>query len=142
MKKPEGYNGPEVEIVLKDTRAEPQLQRQYIKDLLQTHVHGKRVGIFQKNDQIDGSLTQDLMNELKSNFELEEMQDFMNHIHMIKIKAELVNSKIAAQFVEWSMKKMIKEVEHVIESDINIKHSKIAANIEKIIDNSDKIGQF
>jgi nucleosome binding factor SPN SPT16 subunit len=68
------------------------------------------------------------------------MQDFMNHIHMVKIKDELVNSKIAAQFVEWSMKKMIKEVEHVIESDINVKHSKIAGNIEKIIDNSDKIG--
>jgi hypothetical protein len=29
------------------------------------------------------------------------------------------------------MKKMIKEIEHCIESDINIKHAKIAGNIER-----------
>ena len=66
----------------------------------------------------------------------------MNQAHQVKIPVEIKNSKIAASFVEWSMKKMIKEIEYVIESDISIKHSKIAGNIERLLDNPDKINPF
>ena len=37
------------------------------------------------------------------------------------------------------MKKMIKEIEHCIESDITIRHSKIAGNIERNLENQEKL---
>jgi nucleosome binding factor SPN SPT16 subunit len=46
---------------------------------------------------------------------------------------------VAASLVEWSMKKMIKEIEHCIESDITIKHSKISGNIERNLDDEGKL---
>ena len=70
------------------------------------------------------------------------MSDFINQVHLVKIPTEIKNTRVAAQFVEWSTKKMIKEIEYCIESDINIKHSKIAGNVERMLDNEDKIGQF
>lgn len=50
--------------------------------------------------------------------------------------------KVAANFVEWSMKKLIKEVESNIDGEMSIKHSKIAAVIERMIDNHERISQF
>jgi len=70
------------------------------------------------------------------------MNDFMNVMHKTKIQPEITNTKIAASLVEWSMKKMIKEIEHCIESDITIRHSKIANNIERNLDNEEKLKEF
>jgi hypothetical protein len=67
------------------------------------------------------------------------MKDFMNIVNKTKIHSEIKNLKICSQFVEWSLKKMIKELEDCIEGDIPVKHTKISANIERMIDNPDKI---
>jgi len=50
--------------------------------------------------------------------------------------------KTAASFVEWSFRKVNKEIENVIEGDIVIKHSKISGSVENMLDNPDKINQF
>ena len=73
---------------------------------------------------------------------MSEMHKFMAVMHKTKIPAEVSNCKVAAQLVEWSMKKMIKEIEHCIESDITIKHSKISGNIERNLDDEGKVKQF
>ena len=120
---------------------EPERLKDYVVDLLQKYVPGNKVGLYQQNDKVDGNLTQTVVDAL-GKYQVSEMNDFMNLAHKTKIEPEIANTKIAASFVEWSMKKMIKEIEYCIEGDIQIKHSKIAGNVERMLDNEEKLQQF
>ena len=61
------------------------------------------------------------------------MKEFMDKVNMIKIEEELSNIKIAANFTEWSFKKLISDLENCIDNDSAVKHQKIAQNIEKLL---------
>ena len=66
---PEGYTGPELEIVLKDAKMEPDRMKEFVSDLLGKHIPaGKRVGLYQQVDKIDGNLTELVINKLTSNY--------------------------------------------------------------------------
>jgi len=141
MQRPENYDGPAISVVLKDTKLEPEQLNGFIDTLLTDNLPGKNVAIYQKNDELDGPLSEALMGRLKSKqFKLSEMKDFMNHVNKVKIPAEVQNIRTAASFVEWSCKKMITEVEKCLENDIKVRHSKISNTIERLLDNPDKIG--
>ena len=71
-----------------------------------------------------------------------EMQEFMNKVNKTKIEPEIANLKTAASFTEWSFKKVIRELEDCIEGDIKMKHKKIAANVERLLDNPEKLAPF
>jgi len=58
MTKPQGYEGPSIEIVLKDQKAEKEQTKAIVDDLLETHVSGTKVSIFQKNEKTDGPLSE------------------------------------------------------------------------------------
>jgi len=70
------------------------------------------------------------------------MQEIMDKVNKVKIPAEIANLKIAASFTEWSFKRVIKELEDCIEGDIQLKHRKIAGNVERILDNPDRLAPF
>jgi len=142
MKKPEGYTGPELEFVLKDSKEEN--LGGLIDNMLSKYIHeGKKIGMYMKNEQEDGELSKTLIERIKSNgFSLSEMQDFMNKVNKTKIEPEIANLKIAASFTEWSFKKVIRELEGCIEGDIKIKHKKLAGNVERTLDNPDKLAPF
>lgn len=70
------------------------------------------------------------------------MRDFMQYTNKAKIEPELKNLKIAAQFVEYSTRRMIKELEKCIEDDSRIRHTKISRNVESILDDPEKMKQF
>ncbi len=50
--------------------------------------------------------------------------------------------KIASQFVEWSVKKIISEIENCLENDLKVKNSQISLKLEKALDYPDKIDKF
>jgi hypothetical protein len=54
------------------------------------------------------------------------MKDFMDKVNKVKISEELENIKVAANFTEWSFKKLIAELENCIDKDAAVKHKKIA----------------
>ena len=141
MAKPQGYQGPEIEIVLKDTKA-PNLP-EIIDNLISTHIgSNKRVGMFLKNEQEDGDLSSTLIKRLGAcGSTFVEMAAFMNKVNKIKIQPEIANLKKAAAFTEWSFKKVIKEIEDCIEGDTAIRHKKVASNLTKLLE-SDKINSF
>ena len=143
MKMPEGFDGPTMEIEIKDSKLDQAGLTGYVKEFFGKNLKDvKKVGFFSQNDTQDGQLSETVEAELKASYSLNEMQDFMLVVHKTKIEPEVANVKIASQFAEWSMRKMRKEIEHCIESDIQIKHSKITNNIERMIDNPDKINDF
>lgn len=143
MKTPENYEGPAIQVVLKDTKLDAAQLSTFVDSLLNENLPGKNVAIYQKNEELDGPLSEALMGRLKANqFKLQEMKDFMNHVNKVKIQAEIKNIRTASSFVEWSCRKMIQEVEKRLESDIKARHSQISNSIERLLDNLDKIGEW
>lgn len=141
MKKPEGYAGPEVVTILKDPKVDP--LPEFIDSILKSNISGKKIGIYMKNEEVDGDLTQTMLDRVKANnFEITEMAEFMNVVHKVKIDKEVQNVKVAAAFTEWTFKKIVGEIESVVDGDINIKQRKIAGNVERVIENNDKMESF
>jgi nucleosome binding factor SPN SPT16 subunit len=143
MKTPENYDGPAIQVELKDTKLDPSQLSTFVDSLLGANLPGKNVSIYQKNEDLDGPLSETLMARLKAhNYNLQEMKDFMNHVNKSKIPAEIQNIRTASSFVEWSCTRMIKEVEKRLESDVKARHSQISNAIEKLLDNVDKLGDW
>lgn len=67
MKAPENYKGPAIQVVLKDTKLDPAQLSGFVESLLAQHLPGKNVAIYQKNEDVDGPLSEALMASLKSN---------------------------------------------------------------------------
>lgn len=78
----------------------------------------------------------------ENKYQRSDMRDFMQYTNKSKIEPELKNLKIAAQFVEYSTRRMIKELEKCIEDDSRIRHTKISRNVEGILDDPEKMKQF
>ena len=96
MTKPVGYDGPSIEIVLKDQKADKDEIDRIVQETLKQNIVGKKVAIFQKNEQLDGPLSESVMGVLEKNFEPIEMKDFMSTVHRVKIDEEVRNIKVAA----------------------------------------------
>lgn len=104
---------------------------------------GDRVGMFQKNEEVDGDLSKILIERVNANkFQLTEMQEFMDRVNKTKIFEEIQNLKIAGSFTEWSFRKLIKELEENMQNDVKVKHRKIGSNFEKLLDSPEKMANF
>jgi nucleosome binding factor SPN SPT16 subunit len=78
----------------------------------------------------------------EGNYKLEEMMATMGQVSKTKIGCEIENMTISAKFAEWTMNKLIVDVEENIDRGISIKHSKLAGIIERMVDNPDKVRDF
>ena len=130
MARPDSYTGPAVETVLKELKMDKSQIESFCKQLLDKcllneQVALDRVSIFQKNEKVDGTLTQAVVDYLSAGGKHKqlEMRDFMAQMNKVKIAPEQANLKLAASFVEWSVQKITQEVENCIEGDITIKNS-------------------
>lgn len=47
----------------------------------------------------------------------------MDKVHLVKIDCELDNMKVASRFVRWTCSNLIEEIENIIDSEKEIKHS-------------------
>ena len=63
----------------------------------------------------------------------------MDKVHMVKIETELDNMRVAARFVRWTCSNMIDEIENIIDSEKEIKHSQISNKIEKMLEKPEQI---
>lgn len=91
MRKPEGYSGPELEIVVKDSKLAPEQYKELLTKIVAGAIpSGTKVGLFQKNDKVDGPLTQSLLDVLQDNKNpLGEMMDVMGHVCKTKLVEEV-----------------------------------------------------
>ena len=71
MAKPSNYEGPSIEIVLKDQKAEKEQTKAVVDDLLKTYVSGTKVAIFLKNEKTDGALSECVVEQMEArNYEV------------------------------------------------------------------------
>ena len=85
MTKPLNYDGPSIEIVLKDQKADKEQTQIIVEELLKTHISGKKVAIFQKNEQPDGPLSECVLDLASKTYDLVEMKSFMDEVNKVKI---------------------------------------------------------
>ena len=74
------------------------------------------------------------MDIITKDYTLSEMKDFMGFVNKVKIDEELQNIKVASAFVEFSLRRMTKELKNCIEGDIKLRHNRISNNIEVMLD--------
>lgn len=104
-----------------------------------------KVAIYQK-DTSDGELTDRTIKAFfatgDSPYTKVEMKEFMDKVHLVKIDCELENMKVAARFVRWTCSNLIEEIENIIDSEKEIKHSQISNKVEKMLEKPEHISKF
>ncbi len=78
MKKPEGYDGPDVKIVSKDNNLEGDALNSFVRDLMKQNLPatGSKISIFQNKEDNDGPLT-DAVLKCLSSYQQKEMRELM-----------------------------------------------------------------
>ena len=78
MKKPEGYDGPDVKIVSKDNNLEGEALNSFVRDLMKQNLPatGSKISIFQNKEDNDGPLTDAVLKYLSS-YQQKEMRELM-----------------------------------------------------------------
>ena len=66
----------------------------------------------------------------------------MKKVHSVKTTFELQNLGRSAKFVSWTFKKIIKELEDIIDEEKKIKHSQIQKKIEGLLEDKKALKAF
>jgi Xaa-Pro aminopeptidase len=123
MSPPSGYSGAKVELVERDIKADQ--TDSFISRTLKSLAALKKVGIF-LTDNDDGDLTEVTKSQLKKQgVSFVEMKDFVDSANTVKSTSEISNLRVASDFADWTFKKVINEVETILENDKVTKHSAI-----------------
>ena len=102
----------------------------------------KKVANFQK-DRMDGDLSQKVFDGLNQRgATLVELSDFFQDVQKVKLDCELSSMQMAANFTEWTFKRIVNEIEEIIEEDKKVKHASIQSKIESGLDEDAVIGKF
>ena len=102
----------------------------------------KKVAVFQK-DSIDGEMSQKVFDGMAERGMTQlEMRDFFEEVQRVKLDCEQKSMRVAAQLTEWTFKRIVTEIEYIIEEDKKVKHSTIQSKIEGGLDNDAIIEQF
>lgn len=102
----------------------------------------QKVAVFLK-DKEDGDLSQKVVGTLQQRgVSMLEMSDFVQEMQKVKIDDEKKNMGTAAKLTEWTFKRIITEIEDIIEEDKQVKHSVIQGRIEGGLENEAIINPF
>lgn len=125
MVKPAGYNGPQLELVLKEPKAD-------LKELCQ-HVFEKaglssasKIGLMTE-DEPDGDLFNAADEIIKKHEKFAaatkvDAYPFLNEISLTKLPVEEENQKAASQFVSWAFTQCIEKIEELIDDEKELPH--------------------
>jgi nucleosome binding factor SPN SPT16 subunit len=115
MEAPVGYEGPQIEIFVRDPKTETASD---ISTKILAKLEAKAiVGLFLK-DKEDGDLTKSVFKIMEEKTIVkEDMKDFMDRVHAVKIKEEINNVQIASKFAKWTFENLINAVEDIIENE-------------------------
>lgn len=140
MSAPAGYSGAKVEIVERDIKNDQ--TESYIARTLAKLPALSKVGIFTQ-DKDDGDLTEVTKRQIqKAGASFVDMKDFVDSANNVKTASELKNLKTSAAFTDWTFKKIISEVETILENDKTTKHSTIQKKIEGCLDDDEQMKSF
>ena len=121
---PEGYSGPKLKIMSRNIKQEeiPVFVSRVMEEIPQ---EVQKVAVFQK-DRIDGDLSQKVFDGFSNRgVSMLEMGDFMQEVQKVKLGVEQKNMHMAANLTEWTFKRIVSEIEDIIEEDKKVKHSYI-----------------
>ena len=134
MQVPEWYIGPELQVLSRNIKQE-EVPVFVTRVLAEIPDNVKKVAVFQK-DRIDGELSQKVFDGFNGRgAQLLEMADVMQQIQKVKLDCEQKNMRMASELTEWTFRRIVSEIEDIIEEDKKVKHSYIQSKIESGLDN-------
>ena len=140
MSVPAGYKGAKVEIVERDIKNDQ--TQSFIERTLKKLPKLTKVGIFTQ-DKDDGDLTEVTKSKLqKAEAVIVDMKDFVDTANNTKTASELNNLKTSAAFTDWTFKRIVNEVETILENDKLTKHSAIQKKIEGCLNEDEQLKSF
>ena len=134
MQVPEWYIGPELQVLSRNIKQE-EVPVFVTRVLAEIPDNVQKVAVFQK-DRIDGELSQKVFDGFNARgAQLLEMADVMQQIQKVKLDCEQKNMRMASELTEWTFRRIVSEIEDIIEEDKKVKHSYIQSKIESGLDN-------
>ena len=102
----------------------------------------QKVANFQK-DRVDGDLSQKVFDSFSERgASMVELNVFYQEVQKVKLQGEQKNMQLAAAFTEWTFKRIVNEIEEVIEEDKKVKHATIQNKIEGGLDDDTTMAPF
>jgi Xaa-Pro aminopeptidase len=124
MVAPAGYAGPELLVLSRNIKQE-EVAVFVTRVMAEVPQTVQKVAVFNK-DKVDGELTQKVLDGFNErNAQMAEMSDFMQDVQKVKLDVEQKNMRMAAELTEWTFKRIVSEIEDIIEEDKKVKHSYI-----------------
>ena len=134
MQVPEWYVGPELQVLSRNIKQE-EIPVFVTRVMAEIPDNVQKVAVFQK-DRIDGDLSQKVFDGFTGRgAQLLEMADVMQQVQKVKLDCEQKNMRMASELTEWTFKRIVSEIEDIIEEDKKVKHSYIQSKIESGLDN-------
>lgn len=141
MTRPASYQGPKLTILTRNLKEE-QTSAFANRLLAQINQTVDQVSFFEK-DKVDGELTQIILDGIRGRkIQITDMGPFFKAMQTVKGPFERQNMQVAADFANWTYKRIIKELESIIEDGAKVKHSHIQRKIEALVENDAAMEQF
>ena len=124
MQVPEWYIGPELQVLSRNIKQE-EIPVFVTRVMAEIPEDVKKVAVFQK-DKIDGDLSQKVFDGFNGrDAQLLEMADVMQEIQKVKLDCEQKNMRMASELTEWTFKRIVSEIEDIIEEGTWLKDQEL-----------------
>jgi nucleosome binding factor SPN SPT16 subunit len=131
-----------IEILERDVKTgdEPEVYQKFYSFISKA---SPKVGFFTE-DQCTGKLVEELIKAMPSDYEKVDATKFFEGITIKKTPEELENLEKGAKFLDFSFKKLIDQIEDIVDDDETVKMNEVSKNIKDILDveNNDDIKTF
>lgn len=125
LKAPENYDGPKIELILKNIKESNEDAIKRIGLLL-----GNSIGMLMKESGVGQII--DEFQTLKSNKKVKDIDSFIDSLYFEKSNTEIEYLKISGKYSSFIMKALIKKFEVVVDQDTKITNSGISKSIKEI----------
>ena len=131
-----------IEILERDVKAgdEPEVYQKFYSFISKP---SPKVGFFTE-DQCTGKLVEELIKAMPADYQKVDATKFFEGITIKKTAEELENLEKGAKFLDFSFKKLIDQIEDIVDDDETVKMNEVSKNIKDILDveNNEDIKTF
>lgn len=70
------------------------------------------------------------------------MNSLLKLAQVTKTESEIANLRMASKFTSWNFGRIVEYIEDILESEKEVKHTKIQKHIESVLEDDDQLNKF
>ena len=70
------------------------------------------------------------------------MNSLLKLVQVTKTESEIANLRMASKFTSWNFGRIVEYIEDILESEKEVKHTKIQKHIESVLEDDDQLNKF